>query len=148
METTTQAAPSQTPATQRVINTPQLITAMLKAEGRISDLIFSPGRAPQVELSGQLVQLKFKGLECLSAADTEQIARDIIGKNHHATEALKENGSAGLSYRLPGSCRFRVNIFQQRGSYAIVMRVIPAVIPSFEELALPKTLEEIGSVRN
>jgi twitching motility protein PilT len=154
METTVQAPPTQAPSTpapaapQRTINTAQLVSTMLKAEGRISDLIFSPGRAPQVELSGQLVQLKFKGLECLSAADTEQIARDIIGNNNHATVALKENGSADLSYGLPGSCRFRVNIFQQRGSYAIVMRVIPAVIPSFEELALPKTLEEIGSVRN
>ena len=154
METTVQTPPTQASSTpapaapQRTINTAQLVSTMLKAEGRISDLIFSPGRAPQVELSGQLVQLKFKGLECLSAADTEQIARDIIGNNNHATVALKENGSADLSYGLPGSCRFRVNIFQQRGSYAIVMRVIPAVIPSFEELALPKTLEEIGSVRN
>lgn len=121
---------------------------MLKAEGRISDLIFSPGRAPQVELSGQLVQLKFKGLECLSAGDTEQIARDIIGKNNHATQKLKEDGSADLSYGVTGVGRFRVNIFQQRGSCAIVMRVIPDVIPTFEDLKLPKTLEEIGEVRN
>lgn len=148
METTTQAAPTQAPPTQRIINTAQLITTMLKAEGRISDLIFSPGRAPQVEISGQLVQLKFKGLECLSAGDTEQIARDIIGKNDHATQKLKDDGSADLSYGITGVGRFRVNIFQQRGSCAIVMRVIPAGIPTFEELNLPKTLEEIGSIRN
>jgi twitching motility protein PilT len=148
METTTQAPPTPAPATQRIINTAQLITTMLKAEGRISDLIFSPGRAPQVEINGQLVQLKFKGLECLSAGDTEQIARDIIGKNDHATEKLKGDGSADLSYGITGVGRFRVNIFQQRGSCAIVMRVIPAAIPTFEELKLPKTLEEIGNIRN
>ncbi|GAC1623235.1 MAG: PilT/PilU family type 4a pilus ATPase [Candidatus Acidiferrum sp.] len=141
-------AQTQAPATHRVINTAQLISTMLKAEGRISDLIFSPGRAPQVELSGQLVQLKFKGLEILSANDTEQIARDIIGKNDHSTRKLKEEGSTDLSYGVTGVGRFRVNIFQQRGSCAIVMRVIPDIIPTFEDLKLPKTLEEIGGVRN
>jgi twitching motility protein PilT len=140
--------PTQAPATQRVINTAQLISAMLKAKGRISDLIFSPGRAPQVEVGGQLVELKFKGLECLSAGDTEQLARDIIGKNDHSTQKLKQEGSTDLSYGLAGVGRFRVNIFQQRGSCAIVMRVIPDVIPSFEDLKLPQTLEEIGGLRN
>src|ERR1700737_1843273 len=115
METTVQTPPTQASSTpapaapQRTINTAQLITTMLKAEGRISDLIFSPGRAPQVEINGQLVQLKFKGLECLSAGDTEQIARDIIGKNDHATEKLKGDGSADLSYGITGVGRFRVN---------------------------------------
>ena len=57
----------QAPATQRSIQTAQLITAMLKSGSHVSDLIFSPGRAPQIEVSGELVELKFKGLECLSA---------------------------------------------------------------------------------
>jgi len=53
----------QPPATQRTIHTAQLIGAMLKSGNHVSDLIFSPGRAPQIEVSGQLVELKFKGLE-------------------------------------------------------------------------------------
>ena len=77
METLTQTPPS--PTAQRVIHTAQLITAMLKSNGHVSDLIFSPGRAPQIEVSGQLVELKYKGLECLSAADTKSIAYDIMG---------------------------------------------------------------------
>ena len=85
MGTTPQAPPSppvsQAPASQRTIHTAQLITAMLKSNGHVSDLIFSPGRAPQIEVSGELVELKFKGLESLSPDDTHFIAYDIIGKN-------------------------------------------------------------------
>src|SRR6202162_6178305 len=135
-------------APQRVIHTAQLIPAMLKAHAHVSDLIFSPGRAPQVEVSGQLVQLKFKGLECLTPDDTKLIAYDLIGKNELAARKLEQEGSADLSYGLPGIGRFRVNIFRQRGSCAIVMRVIPDKIPSFDDLKLPARLEEIVHLKN
>src|ERR1700716_860047 len=146
METLTQAPPAQ-PA-QRVIHTAQLITAMLKSNGHVSDLIFSPGRAPQVEVNGQLVELKYKGLERLSAADTKSIAYDIMGENEHPLRKLDQDGSADLSYGLPGVGRFRVNIFRQRGSCAIVMRVIPDKIPGFDDLNLPARLEEIVHLKN
>jgi twitching motility protein PilT len=153
MATTPQAPPSeapvsQAPASQRTIHTAQLITAMLKSNGHVSDLIFSPGRAPQIEVSGELVELKFKGLESLSPDDTRFIAYDIIGKNDHPIRKLEEDGSADLSYGLPGVARFRVNIFRQRGTYAIVMRVIPMVIPGFQQLNLPPQLEDIVHLRN
>jgi twitching motility protein PilT len=138
----------QAPAAQRTIHTAQLITAMLKSGSHVSDLIFSPGRAPQIEVSGELVELKFKGLESLSADDTRLIAYDIIGKNDHPLRKLEQDGSADLSYGLPGVGRFRVNVFRQRGTYAIVMRVIPVNIPGFEQLNLPKALYEIVSLRN
>jgi twitching motility protein PilT len=143
METSTQAPPAQ-----RVIHTAQLIAAMLKSNGHVSDLIFSPGRAPQIEVSGQLVELKYKGLECLSAADTKSIAYDIMGENEHPLRKLDQDGSADLSYGLPGVGRFRVNIFRQRGSCAIVMRVIPDKIPGFDDLKLPARLEEIVQLKN
>jgi twitching motility protein PilT len=153
MATTPQAPPSQAPvsqapASQRTIHTAQLITAMLKSNSHVSDLIFSPGRAPQIEVSGELVELKFKGLESLSPDDTRFIAYDIIGKNDHPIRKLEQDGSADLSYGLPGIARFRVNIFRQRGTYAIVMRVIPMVIPGFQELNLPSQLEDIVHLRN
>src|SRR5882757_2307637 len=140
--------PSQTASAQRVIHTAQLITAMLKSNTHVSDLIFSPGRAPQIEVSGQLVELKYKGLECLSAADTKSIAYDIMGDDEHPLRKLDQDGSADLSYGLPGVGRFRVNIFRQRGSCAIVMRVIPDKIPGFDDLKLPSTLEEIVHIKN
>src|SRR6202795_1913827 len=143
-----QAAPAQAPPAQRKFDTAQLITAMLKAHGHVSDLIFSPGRAPQIEVSGQLVELKFKGLECLSAQDTDNIARDLMGKNEHPIRKLEAEGSADLSYGVAGVGRFRVNIFRQRGSCAVVMRVIPDRIPDFEELNLPAKLRDVVQLRN
>jgi len=141
-----QPAPQAAP-TQRTIHTAQLITAMLKSGTHVSDLIFSPGRAPQIEVSGQLVELKFKGLEKLLPDDTRLIAMDIIGKNEHPAKQLERDGSADLSYGLPGVGRFRVNIFRQRGTHAIVMRVIPEGIPTFEQLNLPPQLQEIVELR-
>jgi twitching motility protein PilT len=121
---------------------------MLKSSPHVSDLIFSPGRAPQVEVSGQLTQLKYKGLECLSSQDTLSIASDIMGKNEAPIRKLEQDGSADLSYGISGVGRFRVNIFKQRGSCAIVMRVVPDRIPGFEELNLPAALTEIVDLRN
>jgi twitching motility protein PilT len=136
------------PATQRKIHTAQLIAAMLKASPHVSDLIFSPGRAPQIEVSGQLVELKYKGLECLNSQDTLAIASDIMGKNETPIRKLEQEGSADLSYGIAGVARFRVNIFKQRGSCAIVMRVVPDKIPGFQELNLPEALKEIVDLRN
>jgi twitching motility protein PilT len=141
-----EATPAPTP--QRKIHTGQLVAAMLKASPHVSDLIFSPGRAPQVEVSGQLVELKYKGLECLSSQDTAQISSDIMGKNETPLRKLEQDGSADLSYGIAGVARFRVNIFKQRGSCAIVMRVVPDKIPGFAELNLPAALGEIVDLRN
>jgi len=134
-------APSSAPAAQRTIHTAQLVAAMLKSNSHVSDLIFSPGRAPQVEVSGQLVELKYKGLECLTSQDTLSIANDIMGKNETPVRKLEQDGSADLSYGIAGVARFRVNIFKQRGSCAIVMRVVPDKVPGFYELHLPEGLE-------
>jgi len=133
---------------QRKFDTAQLIAAMLKARGHVSDLIFSPGRAPQIEISGQLVELKFKGLERLTPQDTQWLAEDLMDKNEHAIGKLERDGSADLSYGVSGVGRFRVNIFRQRGSIAVVMRVIPDAIPGFEELHLPPQLKEIVQLKN
>jgi twitching motility protein PilT len=136
------------PQLHRTFNVPQLIGAMLKVRDHVSDLIFSPGRAPQVEVSGQLVELKFKGLELLVPQDTEHIAKFLLGKNEHAAMKLEKDGSADLSFGMDNTARFRVNIFRQRGSCAIVMRVIPDRIPSFADLKLPSQLQEICALRN
>jgi twitching motility protein PilT len=127
---------------------PQLITAMLKSGDHVSDLIFSPGRAPQIEVSGKLVELKFKGLERLLPSDTDQIAKVLMARNEHAAAKLEKEGSSDLSYGLEGVGRFRVNIFRQRGTCAIVMRVIPDRIPSFEELKIPPQIKAICGLKN
>jgi len=136
------------PQSQPAFSTPQLLTAMLKGRENVSDLIFSPGHAAQVELSGQLVELPFRGLERLLPQHTEQIAKDLLGNHSVAKQKLENEGSADLSYAVPSVARFRVNIFRQRGSYAIVMRVIPTKVPSFDALGLPPQLGEIVHLRN
>jgi twitching motility protein PilT len=127
--------------------TANIIASMLQAAPKTSDLIFSPGRAPQVELHGQLMQLKIKGVGVLSAEDTARIAADLIGRNSFAVTKLKEEGSCDISYSVAKLSRFRVNIFTQRGSCAIVMRVIPSAIPDFKTLHLPEQLGEAAQVR-
>ena len=129
------------------VPTPNMIAAMLRAAKNTSDLIFSPGRAPQVEANGQLVQLRITNVNVLSAEDTARIAADLIGHNAHALGKLKEEGSCDVSYSLPKVSRFRVNIFTQRGSCAIVMRVIPSSVPDFTMLGLPPQLAEAAELK-
>jgi len=128
--------------------TPSIISAMLRTSRRASDLIFSPGRLPQVEANGQLVGVKIPSVEILTSEDTARIAADLIGGNKQAVEKLREQGSCDISYSLPKLSRFRVNIFTQRGSCAIVMRVIPSTVPTFEDLHLPPQLRDITKLRN
>ena len=131
-----------------LVPTPVLLAGMLRASEKVSDLIFSPGRPPQVEIHGQLTAVDVSGASVLSADDTRRIAADLIGTNKQAINTLREQGSCDVSYGLPGMARFRVNVFIQRGSCAIVMRVIPTVIPGFSSLRLPPQLEEVAQVRN
>jgi twitching motility protein PilT len=121
---------------------------MLAVSSKISDLIFSPGRPPQVELIGKLTPVQIPGMESLTPAHTAGIARALIGTNKSAEDSLEKNGSADLSFSLPGLSRFRVNIFKQRGTHAIVMRVVPNEIPSFTDLGLPPVLKEIAEIKN
>jgi twitching motility protein PilT len=127
--------------------TPALLLAMLNVSSRVSDLIFSPGTLPHVELNGQLCPVKIPGLRPLTPDDLRRIAEELIGDNKQAISMLREQGSCDVSYRFPGRCRFRVNVFMQRGSHAIVMRVIPKSIPSFAELNLPPELAEIVDLK-
>src|SRR5712692_4929462 len=141
-------APIPNPAHPTVPPAPALLLAMLQVSTHVSDLIFSPGSHPHVEVSGQLVAVKMPGLSVLSADDTQRIAQELIGDNKQATAMLQQQGSCDISYSLPGTARFRVNVFVQRGSHAIVMRVVPKSIPSFAELKLPLELAEIADLRN
>jgi len=125
-----------------------LLAAMLRAHAQVSDLIFSPGRPPQLEVYGELVAVQGQGLKALTADDTRRIASDLIGNNKQAITTLREQGSCDVSFGLPGLARFRVNVFIQRGSCAVVMRVIPTAIPEFSALGLPTQLQEVASLRD
>jgi len=130
------------------VATPALLAAMLRAAEKISDLIFSPGRPPQVQVYGQLIPVHVEGLANLTADDTRHIAADLIGDNKQAVATLREHGSCDISYGLAGVARFRVNIFIQRGSCAVVMRVISTLIPDLASLGLPAHLADVAKLRD
>ena len=128
------------------LSTPELLASMLRTSAKVSDLFFSPGKPPLVEINGKLAPVG--AARILTSEDTRRIAADLIGKNLHAIEKLKQHGSCDVSYSLPGANRFRVNIFMQRGTCAIVMRVIPGRAPDFESLNLPAELAKVVNLRN
>ena len=124
--------------------TAHLIGALIESGKGISDLIFSPGRPPQVERHGELVPVPYAGVVELQPEDTARVARDLIGGDPQVLASLDADGAADFSYQLPTGTRFRVNAFRQRGSYAIVMRVIASRIPTIAELRLPAVLADVA----
>src|SRR5436309_14089748 len=130
------------------INFSQVVQMMLSVSDKISDLIFSPGRPPQVELIGKLTPVKIPGMEMLTLAHTAGIAKALIGNNKIAEQTLEDHGSADLSFSLTGLSRFRVNIFKQRGTFVIVMRVVPDIVPAFEQLNVPVVLIVVAEFEN
>jgi len=150
------AAPGQAPISV-VLETPigsgatathELLTSILHANNQVSDLIFSPGKMPQVEINGQLIAVQGSGLRPFTADDTRRIASDLISENKQAIAILREQGYCDVSFGLPGVARFRVNVFIQRGSCAVVMRVISTTIPALASLGLPAQLEEVAGLRD
>jgi twitching motility protein PilT len=125
-----------------------LLETMLDFSPGISDLNLSVGRPPQVELDGQLRPIAYAGIERLLPYQTELIAMRLLAGKRDLAEKLVRTGSVDLSYSLAKRTRFRVNVFAQRGSYSIVLRVIPNKIPTVEELGIPPQLNEVGDERN
>jgi twitching motility protein PilT len=140
------AASSSPPAAP--ISTASLVATLLQVSKQVSDLIFSPFRAPQIELNGQLREVNITGVGKLTPDVTRRIALDLIGNNEEVAKRLEKEGATDVSYGLPGLARFRVNIFRQRGTLAIVMRVIPQTVPDFKSLNLPVQLGDIVELRN
>ena len=129
-------------------STVDMISALLVASGKGSDLILSPGHHPHVKLHGKIVPVRVAGVDTFSAEDIQRMATDIIGANQFALLKLKEEGSCDVSYSVPAVARLRVNIFTQRGTTAIVMRMVPTEIPTLRSMNLPEQFLEIAELRN
>jgi twitching motility protein PilT len=107
-----------------------------------SDVHFRPGAPPMCRVNKQLVPLK---TQSLTAGDTADLARIICGR-HVTAEAFEQMQEHDASYSLPGVGRFRANIYRQRGSFAVVVRIIPVEIPELGSLGLPAVLEQIVEI--
>jgi twitching motility protein PilT len=125
-----------------------VLDRMLSVADNISDLNFSVGRPPQVEINGRLTPVEVKGLRNLTPYQTEIIAMSLMEGNAEAARRFLQTGSADIGYAIPSRVRFRVNIFKQRGSISIVMRVIPTNVPTIDSLALPPQLGDVSHLKN
>ncbi len=111
-------------------------------ERKASDLHLSVGLAPIIRLYGELLPLDAPKL---GPPDTADLAKQIMNEKQRA--AFEEKGELDMAYSCPGLARFRVNVYRQRGSIAIAMRVVNTEIPSTEELRLPEVVKKFSRFR-
>lgn len=123
---------------------PEIVRIALSACPDGSDIFFSPGRPVQVGRGDSLAAIDVPGLSSLKAEDTASIALELLGEHATAAAKLAQDGACDLSYSVPSLTRMRANIFTQRGSRAIVMRVIPTAIPEIESLGLPPQVSDVA----
>ncbi len=116
----------------------QLLTAAVK--NNVSDIHLKAGGPPLFRHNGILVEVKAPRLQ---PEDTKDIAKILI-EGRAQKEDVDNIMQLDTSYAVREVGRFRVNIFRQRGSLAIVMRTIPFNIPTFKDLGLPPVLEKIS----
>jgi twitching motility protein PilT len=109
----------------------QLLAKAVAAKA--SDVHLKVGQPPGARVRGEMVYFR---LDRISAADTEAAARLII-RDPQISANLDNLREYDTSYSVPKLGRFRVNIYRQRGTLALVLRSIPQAIPTFEELGCP-----------
>jgi len=122
----------------------RLLMAMVKSAEGISDLLFVAGKPPQIEVHGTLETPAIEFPEkVLSPERTESLSRALLNDNPKLLRDLEEHGSCDCSYELKNFCRFRVNIYRQSGSFAMVLRRLQPLVPSLNALGLPPVFHEI-----
>lgn len=113
----------------------ELLSKTIEMNG--SDLHLTVGLPPTIRCNGKLIQL---GVDKLSPHDMEEFSKEILCEKYHEYLNI---GEFDTSYSVQGIGRFRVNVFKQRNSDAIAIRVIALKIPTLDELNYPKVLKEI-----
>ena len=105
-----------------------------------SDVHLKAGLPPVFRIKGDLRTLR----------DTPPLTPEVIGTfavnlmNEHQRKQFDEHHDADLSYGTPDGVRYRVNVFKQRGQTGMVLRIIPAEIPTFEKLNLPAVVQKLA----
>ncbi|MEO6787715.1 MAG: PilT/PilU family type 4a pilus ATPase [Chthoniobacteraceae bacterium] len=123
-----------------------LLRAMLAMGDGVSDLFFMAGRPPQVENFGKLTPVEGTQFSpAFTARQTEGLAHAIVGTQQRLLDDLRNNGSCDCSYGLGDVARFRVNVFKQKGGFAMVLRKLNTRIPTMEDLKLPPVFKRIIS---
>ena len=126
-----------------------LLSHMLESHDNVSDLNFSVARPPQVEVSGELTPVLIDPrLERLTPFQTETLALHLMQCDRRLSQLLIAQGSCDCSYALIGKARFRINIFQQRNSYSIVLRKLSTQVLTIDDLRLPRVFHQMTQEKN
>lgn len=111
-------------------------------EEKASDIHICVGLPPVFRINGDLKPINEN---ILMPQDCIILAKQCLTQKSY--ETFLELGEVDVAYALPGISRFRVNVFKQRGSCAIALRVIPSIIPDFQTLGLPEIMLDFASKR-
>lgn len=127
----------------------ELLSAMIRSGGGISDLLFTVGKPPLIEAHGCLSEFPIKALAAVfGSKEIDHLADHIINGDERLMQDLVKLGSCDCSYALKDVARFRINIFRQNGRHAIVMRRLQSQLPTLEKLGLPPVFGEIIKERS
>jgi len=133
----------------RRVDVDYILNQMLESHDHASDLNFTVAKPPQVESAGELTPVLIDPrLDRLTPFQTETLALHLMQQDRRLTKILISEGSCDCSYVLIGKARFRVNIFQQRNSYSIILRKLSAQILSIDDLKLPPVFHHISQEKN
>src|SRR6187455_3074873 len=111
----------------------------LASERKASDLHLKVGSHPVLRINGELIPL----VETKRLMQEDTIAMAFSIMSNRQKQKFKDNLEIDIAYSVPGLGRFRCNVFQQRGTVGLVLRVIPVKILTVRELGLPIVLEKI-----
>lgn len=127
----------------------RILMRMLRSHDGVSDLNFTSGKPLQVESSGKLVKVELDPpVDELTPFQTEMLTIGILGNDRGNYEALVKQGSADCAYAIGEECRFRVNAFQQRKQYSMVLRKLETKILTLSDLGLPDIFKTMGAEKN
>ena len=125
----------------------ELLKALVESADGISDLLFVPGKPPQIEVFGSL-EIPAVGGAVLTATRVENFSHVVIRGRGKLQQDLLERGSCDCSYALGEECRFRVNVYRSNGGYAMVMRRLSSQVPSMKSLGLEPAFHELTREKN
>jgi twitching motility protein PilT len=107
-------------------------------DSQASDLFIKADSPPALRVHGRVVPTD---LPALTAEDTKALAHSVMSEDQ--IQAFEDYHELDLAFTLADVARFRCNVYVQRNTYAMVLRVVPLEIRSIEDLGLPKALEDL-----
>ncbi len=123
-----------------------LMREVLEFDEGVSDVLVTAGRPLQAEVNGELRTVALQDDPgVFGPADTKAFAVALMNGNRRWHRQLTGSGACDFSYSVAGRARFRVNIFKQRGTLAVIMRKLPTSVPTLELFGLPQVFADMAA---